>query len=417
MKRPRVVWLIALLGLAASIEVLAGLGWWHVLSVQRTLRSSPDAGTRRLAEDALMAFPAAVHWSRHLSGSELLGADEDSIVGALDRLGKLQIRWFPTDPEGYKNAARHELLTGHGEAAMEALEEALTRDPTSPYLNRLTAVVLRSTGHPERFLDYMANAEALAPGFDKPGVELTPEDASWIRLEGLRRRVELYARQRVDALLNLARELRARGDEETALSTLGEVEAHPTIQLELSQWDMERGDLTSAAARAEEVATRTTLPKKHRVRAWSLLAQARDLDGDADGALAAAQEALRLDPGSAAPYVALAYIAERRQDHQAAFEHLRRARGIAPANVSLLVRLARAAERAGHVADARMALDRAVEVAPDRPDVAALKVEFALRHGDYMEAAMSLSRYLDRFPTDARLLRLAERLRREVSDR
>jgi hypothetical protein len=43
-------------------------------------------------------------------------------------------------------------------------------------------------------------------------------------------------------------------------------------------------------------------------------------------------------------------------------------------------------------------------------------VELHLRHGDLMEATVTLSEALDRFPTDARLLALAERLRAAVTN-
>jgi hypothetical protein len=44
-------------------------------------------------------------------------------------------------------------------------------------------------------------------------------------------------------------------------------------------------------------------------------------------------------------------------------------------------------------------------------------VALQLRSGRYTDAAVTLSRALDHFPTDPDLLRLAERLRREVGIR
>lgn len=89
--------------------------------------------------------------------------------------------------------------------------------------------------------------------------------------------------------------------------------------------------------------------------------------GNPDGALAAASEALRLGPESAAPYLALAALAEQRSAPGEALEYLRRAWGMAPADVRVVLRFADLAERTGHSRDARLALERAVQLAPDEP--------------------------------------------------
>jgi cytochrome c-type biogenesis protein CcmH/NrfG len=88
-----------------------------------------------------------------------------------------------------------------------------------------------------------------------------------------------------------------------------------------------------------------------------------------------------------------------------------------PTDVNLLLSVARIAERAGEHDDARLALERAKTVDPTNPNLAAALVEFYLRHSELMDATLTLSDALDRFPTDPRLLRLADRLRAEVSRR
>jgi Flp pilus assembly protein TadD len=88
-----------------------------------------------------------------------------------------------------------------------------------------------------------------------------------------------------------------------------------------------------------------------------------------------------------------------------------------PADTGLLTRIASVAEQAGKPADALLALERAVEIEPGTPRLAVLLVELQLRTGRYAEAAMSLSRALDRHPTDPGLLRLADRLPREIGIR
>ena len=58
-----------------------------------------------------------------------------------------------------------------------------------------------------------------------------------------------------------------------------------------------------------------------------------------------------------------------------------------------------------------------MEIEPGSPRLSTLLVELQLRTGHYTEAAVSLSRGLDRHPTDPDLLRLADRLPREIGIR
>ena len=94
---------------------------------------------------------------------------------------------------------------------------------------------------------------------------------------------------------------------------------------------------------------------------------------------------------------------------------MRSAWGLTPADPRLLVKISVMAERAGEVSDARLALERAVVVRPDSPEFAARLVDFYIRHGQYMDATLRLNEFTNRFPADARLLRLADRLSREVA--
>ena len=90
---------------------------------------------------------------------------------------------------------------------------------------------------------------------------------------------------------------------------------------------------------------------------------------------------------------------------------------MAPTDTRLLVRIAVVAEEAGKPADALLALSRAVEIESESPRLAARLAALQLRTGRFTEAALTLSRALDRFPTDPELLRLAERLQRDVGIR
>jgi hypothetical protein len=58
-----------------------------------------------------------------------------------------------------------------------------------------------------------------------------------------------------------------------------------------------------------------------------------------------------------------------------------------------------------------------VAVEPADPGLRRRHVEFLLRRGELMAATVALSEALERFPEDAGLLRLADRLRREVNRR
>ncbi len=190
---------------------------------------------------------------------------------------------------------------------------------------------------------------------------------------------------------------------------------HPEVELTLARWDREAGLLNDARIRLEAVVGRRSYPEKVRARAWAQLAQVRDLAGDGEGATAAARQALALDPRSTAPHLALAALAERRLDYSGALRHLRSAWGLTPADPRLLVKISVIAEKAGEDSDARLALERAVVVRPDSPELAARLVDFYLRHGEYMDATLRLNEFTNRFPADARLLRQAERLSREVA--
>ena len=79
--------------------------------------------------------------------------------------------------------------------------------------------------------------------------------------------------------------------------------------------------------------------------------------------------------------------------------------------------VARIAEKAGQVDDARLALERARTADPSNPNIAAALVEFYLRQARFMDATVTLADALDRFPTNPRLLGLADRLRAEVRRR
>jgi len=412
-RRPR----IGLLSLSvAAFLVVAidavGAGWWRRTAA--ILEVNPAAGVDRLTQGSLVELPETVRRSRRLVARDLAQADFEEVISALFRLGELQRGWFPADPIGFKNAARAAMLGGQANEADAWLDGAIYRDPTSPVLHRLAAWQEMGRGRRDQALDHLAEAYGLASSLRSPIVELTEEDERWVRNEGLRRALGLYPRQRVRTVLTLAEQLRKDGLEDRGRIALEGELPHPEVELALARWDRDGGDLIAANHRLQTITGRRIYPAPIRARAWALLAEVRDLDGDSAGAEAAAREALILDPRSTAPHLALARLAERRGDMEGSLRHLRAAWGLTPADPRLLVRIASTAEKTGEIADARLALERAVELEPDSAALAARLVDFHLRNGQYMEAALTLHRFGEKFPTDATLLRLAEKLQREV---
>ncbi len=415
MKRGQVVWLIALAAFACAVEGVNLVGFWYWKTFVDELAIDANAATHRLAEGGGFSWPSTVHWSRQLSAQDLVAADVINIVAGLNRLGAVQKKWFVSDSNGPKNSARAALLHGDVGAAIAEIRSALKRDPTSPYLHRLLAMVLRQVGDPKEVLDHLATAEGLAPNFKSPPVDLVPADEKWVREEGLRRRLEFYPRQRVAGLIALANYQRSSGDAEVAWQTLEGVRNEAEVMLIAAGWMIKEDRFSEAIELLGELTSRRRYPSKIRARAYSLTAQAHDLNDEPGLARTAADQALRLAPDSASPYLALASIAERRGNLDAAFNYVRKARSIDPRNVGLLLRLARLAEKTGNDKEALSAFVRATEIDTSSPKTVAQLVDFYLRRGDFMAAAMQLSRSLERFPMDPRLLRQAEHLRNEVS--
>jgi tetratricopeptide (TPR) repeat protein len=402
---------------AATVLTVDAAGWWWWLRARAAATEDPGSVAEKLAVGAAIVWPPVVERSRRLALRDFGEAPRAVLAPMLARLGSLQVRWMPAHSVGAANLARSALLSGDLTEAEQQLAAALLRDPSMPTLRRLRGLTLLAGGRVEPALAELAIAEAVAPGLRSPPVELTPEQEALVHLRGLELRDGFYPRRRVDNALALAGELRRRGVEGEARQGLAPLATAPAVQLELAQWSIEDGDPGSAKRLLENLMLQPPAARGQRARSWSLLAVARDLEGDAAGALAAAQEALRMDPGSAHPYLALATLAERRGDAPAALEHLRRAWGMAPGDIHLLMRIARVAERAERGSDAVLALARALELEPDSAPLAASLVSLQLRQGRYAEAASVLARALDRHPTDPALLQLAQRLRREVGPR
>lgn len=417
MRRGRPRWLTVLALVAVVVTAVNTIGSYGWIRITRTMAVNPEAGAGRLASMWVVSLPSFVERSRRMAARDLGMASRETVVEALTRLGGLQIRWMPVDPVGFTNRARDLLLRDRAREGLLMLGDALRRDPTSPSLHRLNGLVLLSLGDHRVGLAELATAEALSPGLGSPKVELTPEDFRWVRLQGLRLRRDFYPRRPTETAIALARELRVDGDRAAAGNVLSELASHPEVKMELARWAIDDGDSEHALELLAEITSRTAFPRPLRARAWAMTAVALDQEGDVDDALEAAHSALRLDPRSSAPYVTLAGLAQRRGDSTAALDHLRRAWGMDPTDTRLLVRIAAVAEEAGKPADALLALNRAVEIESESPDLAARLAALQLRSGRFTEAALTLSRALDRFPTDPQLLRLAEKLRRDVGIR
>ena len=409
--------LIVVAALAVAVEVIGLVGWWGWQRAKDQLEENTSAGAAGLAQDVVLRLPSAVRASRRLPGGELGRAPDELVVAALLSLSRGQLLWTPADPAGFVNRARAGLIEGTIDTASVDLNAAIARDPMSPRLHWLMALAERERGQNASALEHLAIADGLGGGGRPLRVELTPEEAAWVRIEGLERRLDYYPRARSQGVIALARELRGRNQPDLGRAYLRQEGRDPRVELELARWDLDEGLIEAAQSRLGDLAGRSGLPASLFAETWAVTAMLRDRVGDVDGAQEAADMALSYDPKSAGPYRVLAALAERRGDMDGALEQLRRAWGMNPTDVGLLMAVARTAEKAGHNDDARLALSRAKTVEPGNSGPAAALVEFHLRHGEYMDATVALSEALERFPTDPRLLRLADRLRTEVSRR
>ena len=417
MRRVSAPWLVVGAAIAVSIaaaDFVGGRGWRIIAG---TLRVNPEAAAASLVSGSVVALPSLIVRTRRLAMNDLAGASPEAVVAALTRVGHLQRRWLPADAAGFVNRSREDFFRGRTSESVEALADAITRDPSSPYLHRLQALFLFSVGDREAALAELGIAEAIAPALRDPEIELTAEDERRVRLDGLRLRMEKYPRRRTETSLALARELRSDGREAEARSLLADLRGRPSVDIEMARWAIEAGEYTQALDLLMPIAYRRTNPRPIRAHAWSMAAIARDLDGDSEGAISAAGEALKLDPDSSAPYVTLAGLAQSRGNFDGALEHLRRAWGMDPADTRLLTRIASVAEQAGRQEEALLALERAVEIDPGSPELAVRLISLQLRAGRYAEATVALSQALDRHPTDPGLLGLADRLPREIGIR
>lgn len=417
MRRTRLWLLILVATLAVVVEGLGLLGSWAWDVTAERLHRDADAGAGALVDSVLLNLPSAVLRSRRLVAADLVDAEQGRVVEALEVLARRQTRCMVAHSEGYLNLARARLIQGRIFDGQADLAEALKRDPTRPFAVRLLGLVTLFQGRFEEALGILAQAEAVAPGYRVPPIELTAEDEARVRLEGLNRRLEIYPRLRVETLVSIGRLLRATGRVDEAERRLDQAAGDPRADLVRARWALSDGDASAAAGMALGLARQRRLPTRIRASAWSILAQALEVQGDSQGAMAATRRSLRLAPQSAEPYLALARIAQGRGDVDEAVNHLRRAWGMDPSNIGILIRFARAAEQAGLEADARLALERTVDLNPSDTGAVLRLVDFQLRTGAFMEAAMTLSRALDRAPADSDLLRMAERLRREVAKR
>ncbi len=418
MTRQRPRWAVAAVVVAGIVELAATVGWIGWRSVVVRLSDDPTAGADALAASRWLDLPETVARLRRAPLGTLRAVGDQDVARALARLGREQTDWAPAADDGFVNIARSQLIRGAVEEAAETLDAALDRNPTSPVLHRLTALVEDVRGRRDRALAHLAEAQGLAPGTGLDGVDLTPEEAARVRLEGLHRRLELYPRSRSQGIIDLAREMNLQGQREAGRGLLEEESTRdPRIAIEASRWDLDDGQPGRADERLSAIAARHGLPASMSARIWALRASVRDRLGDPEGAIEAARVALSFDPTSPTPHRVLAQLAERRGDLDEALEHLRRAWGMNPTDARLLSAIASVAERAGAHDDARLALERAVAVEPDDAALRARLVELLLRRGELMPATFTLSDALERFPDDPRLLRLADRLRSEVSRR
>lgn len=405
--------LVAALAVAsgtAALDVAGRAGWRWATAPLDTGR--PVAGER--LRSFVVGLPEAVDRSRRLLVSSLAPLGRTGAAEVLDVLAARQRRWMPADPAGYVAGARARVLEGEAADGAELFEQSIERDPTSPVLRRLAAVAAARLGREAEKRRHLVEAIAVDPRLESPDVEVTDDVRTELRIEGLRRRLELYPRQRATTSVELADALREAGRTEEADGVLRREAGHPTVALSLARQELDSGMVDSAVERLETLADRRMLPARERSRALALLAQGYEMLGDSERATRAAARAIAVGDAHAGAYVSLALLAGSRGDHEAELDYLRKARGLDPRDPRLLLRLAAAADRIGETREAVRALERAVELAPGEPRYAERLVGYLRSRGDLHGAVYALAGALDRHPADPRLLALGERLRRDL---
>ena len=273
-------WLVFLAVIAVAIELVGVAGWMSWRSVVRQLEDDPTLGAIQLAERSTLRLPPAVRRARRLPGSELSRAADDLVVPALSAVSRDQIRWTPVDPRGFLNRARAELIEGSIDEASVSLEAAIARDATAPGSHELAALAARARGLNDEALEHLATAQGLGSGISSSRIELTPEEADWVRLEGLERRLEFYPRTRSANVIALARELRDRDQIERGRAILEEESTDPRVSLELARWDLLEGQILDAQTRLATLVNRHGLPDSILSEAWSITAMVRDRPDD-----------------------------------------------------------------------------------------------------------------------------------------
>lgn len=446
--------LVAVSCLALALLLVEAVGWATWRHAAAVLSTDPLRGARLLGESRLVAQPAAVDASRALAADTLVGVDPELVAAAMSRLGRLQQLWLPIDPSGPKNLARAFLIRGDRAQGMLVLQAAIARDPASPYLHRLMALILRGEGHVAQSLGHLAAARALAPDLRRPEVEVTQQEQEWVELEAARRRVGLHPHRRVEMTLAQAEILHERGRADEAEQVLEPFADQVEVKLQRASWRLDEvlsrpepppesrpesrpehpvqvsgatprlrgrsgieGPINGLdAVDLEHIASSRWVPVKQRVRAWTLLAKARAFQGRYEAAVEAADQAHLLAPDSPLGDLTLALLAERQGRLDAAMSHLRRAWGIAPDSVDVLLHVARVAARTGDDDEARYALRRALVLCDEsqRSRVAARLAKLLIDGRHYGSALEVLSTALERDPGSAELLALADQLGRQI---
>ena len=155
-----------LVGLTAASAVVASIdcfGWLGWQSVSGTLAVNSEAGALRLSASAGVYLPSFVERSRRLSVRDLGTASREVVIVALGRLGSRQVFWFGANAVGFTNLALQSLLRDQSDEALGYLGQGLSRDPTSPHLHRLRALVLAAPWtHGDHHLTTMQNLRIAA---------------------------------------------------------------------------------------------------------------------------------------------------------------------------------------------------------------------------------------------------------------
>jgi tetratricopeptide (TPR) repeat protein len=323
---------------------------------------------------------------------------------------------------GYKLALAR-FRDGHIDGALTALDQALRLDDHMSDAYYLLGVCLREKHRLPDALVAFEKAVALAPGLVRAREELADLYGAANRRGEELEQLQVLAgldRDHVERQVAIGLAHARAGHADLAVLTLGSAlerwPDEPVLYRAIGQvW------LDTAQSRGDRVALRKAREALARVASGPgassdllvLYGRALLMDGDAEAAERALQQATTRFPVEPAAFLLYASTAERRSHAEAALNALIRYEGLVTTDAAFVSRASRIAALSLRVNDAKTAviwLTRAASAGPGDLRVVANLADAQLRAGDREAAEATVARGLDKEPQNALLQVLARRI-------